>query len=87
MLRVGHMLGIDTGDAGLLKFLALKFGFAPIPWQHGSFALLPMAFWKTAFHMMTGIGMAFSYIGAVVPLARRWCSPSVRAGSVQTTHA
>lgn len=77
MLHASHLFGIDTGDGGLLKFLAIKLGFAPIDWQHGLLALLPMSVWKTVFHVMTGMGMALFYIGVIVPLLQRKCSPTV----------
>ena len=77
MLHASHLFGIDTGDGGLLKFLAVKLGFAPIDWQHGLLALLPMSVWKTVFHVMTGMGMALFYIGVIVPFLQRKCSPTL----------
>lgn len=74
MLQLGHVFGIDTGDGGLLKFLAIKLGFAPIPWQKGILASLPMVVWKTAFHGLTGLGMGLFYVIAIVPLLYRRCS-------------
>ncbi|GAC1427693.1 MAG: hypothetical protein NVSMB6_27830 [Burkholderiaceae bacterium] len=74
MLPLGHVLGIDTGDGGLLMFLASHLGVAPIPWQRGMLALLPMKIWMTAFHVLTGMGMAVFYVGAIVPLLHRRCS-------------
>ena len=77
MLQLGHVLGIDTGDGGLLKFMAIKLGFAPIPWQQGILTLLPIKIWMTAFHVLTGMGMAVFYVGAIVPLLHRRCSATM----------